>query len=211
MKNGSRWGPIWPPNCPGDHAAGPVDQPLGQDDRRRQVVRRAATASPTTEAIDGQSVGRGWRSPRKPGGGRAPPGQHEVMPERVVVRRVRQRADHGPVAGCGGPAAAGARRSRCPASRWRSGWNSPRISVGRVGLQVEALVLRQAARRGRCRCTTSPCPRRARRGRQPRKASRWFIPRPSSPRRRPGPPWPSDRRMGKGRRGVRACPTSISR
>ncbi len=63
---------------------------------------------------------------------------------RVVVRRVRQRADQRPVVAALRPASAGARRSHARRARGDRLELAADLVRG-VGLQVEAVVLRQAA------------------------------------------------------------------
>ena len=120
-----------------------VDEPLGQDDRRRQVVPRAASRRrPRRRSTASRSASGCCGS--KPAGRSDRPVSMIMVAGRVVVRRVRQRADQRPrwlrLASSG----------RCsqiwmPGVRVAIGLNSPRIVVGGVGLEVEAVVLRQPA------------------------------------------------------------------
>ena len=125
--------PITPGELAGNHPPGVVDERLGQDDRRGQVVAGSVSA-PATAAIDGQSPGCGpvrvepWRQIR-------PARQHDVVAGRMIVRAVRERPDQRPQMAPLRPGGADARRSRFPESSWRSGRNSPRISAGASGFR----------------------------------------------------------------------------
>ena len=199
MNQGSRRGPIVPANWPG------MTRPV-------LWTSRSGRTTAGGRLFLGAAVGPGDGGDRGPVGrlrpvgveaGRQvrPPGEHDVVAGRVVVRGVRQRADHRPeVAALGqqrqvladvdarraGGDRAGTRRG-CP--RGRRAWGrSCRAGPGR--------------RRGRCRSPTAAVGLVRRglvRGGGRRSAARCSIPSPSRPT---APAWRAKRRETAGCRGV---------
>ncbi len=103
----------------GNDAARAMDQLLGQHHGRRQVVAAAAWPRRRSAAMR-RPIGRRGAEGLKPGGIGVRPVSMIMVAVRMVVVRMRQRADQGPLVAALRPAAAGARRSACRACAWRS-------------------------------------------------------------------------------------------